>query len=276
MMYFVNHNFVYKVKSMRRNRVKPRLERKTLKRQTDDHKNKKIYEHVCQEISQSDITGNLNGDDDIIDIINQNSYVELDNQKIPIISDADDVIVTLKNIMSIMKNHNSDKEEQKKLIFNEIDPSLEFRFLNRKFKKNIFLPPIKTRLKWQNGEFPFFKTDVRYYNQQLAPYQNKRLYQRAIKYFSMKNMITGHYHEMQYPANDWPCKGLLYITNLRIFLKKTKNDSFYICFDNILSYSFYENCIAIEHLKYNQKATDIFYLDPDQARLLETIIQITL
>lgn len=260
---------------MRRDKIKTLINKKIIKKYADIDKEQEKPIKLSQNIDTSYTNDNLS-DDDIIDIINENADCELNISKITVISDADDVIATLKNLNKVLSNDDKAKKAREILNFNEIDPTLEFQFLHRKLKKNIFLPAIKTRLEWQIGEFPFFKVDVRYYNQKTIPHKNKRRLHREIKFSLMQNIATNQYDDMPYPESDWPCKGLIYITNMRVFFKKTKHDSFYICFDNIISYSFYDNAMVIEHFKYNQKAVDVFYLESEQARLLETMIQMTL
>jgi hypothetical protein len=257
---------------MSRNRVKSRLEKKTLKTQI----NVPIAEKNIPIINNLQLNDDLEYND-IIDLVNSNALCqEIDFHEIPSDSHTNQAIIALKNITYMMQKNNSLKEKQDKFNVNAIDPTLDFRFLNRKSNENIFLPPIRTKLSWQNGEFPFFKIDVRYYNQQTTTYKNQRRKQRRIKTLAMQNMATGHYYDMEYPTQIWPCKGIIYITNLRLFFKRTKDTSFYISFDNILSYCFYGNAIVVEHLQHEQKMVDVFYVDSEQARLLETIIQITL
>ncbi len=262
---------------MKHNSIQSKEEKKALKRENDVSEKRLQHEHICTIINQPDKNGDLDYDD-IVDIINEKNDNQSNVYNIMPISDTNDVIFALKNIASLMQNkkHTEKNTESDLINVNDINSELNFCFLNRKSSKNIFLTAIKTRLEWQNGEFPFFKTDVRYFNQETIPYKNKRRHNRHIKSFSVQNIVTGHYHDLPYPVDVWPCKGLLYVTNLRLFFKKTKHDSFYICFDNILNYHFYENSIVVEHLKFNQKLIDVFYVDPEQARLLETIIHVTL
>lgn len=158
----------------------------------------------------------------------------------------------------------------------EIDPELRYRFLTRYNKNNFAMPKINTRLQWQIGESPFFKTQVQFANLKTTPYQNKRQRNRSIKYLSTKNIQTGCYAQLDLPEDRWPNTGTLFITNQRIFFKRTKADSFYIPFENILHYNFYQNAMTVEYLTVSQKKLDAFYLDGEQARLLETMIHITL
>jgi hypothetical protein len=260
---------------MRRDKTKTLTSKKTLRRHTDIDK-KQENDVKKSKIIDTFYTNDNFTDDDVIDIMNESSDYELNVPQMTAISDADEVVATLKNLNKILNNDDKLEKAQILLNFNETDPTLEFQFLHRKLKKNIFLSAIKTRLEWQIGEFPFFKVDVRYYNQKTTLYKNKRRVHRKIKFSLIQDIVTSKYYDMPYPESDWPCKGLIYITNMRVFFKKNKHDSFYICFDNIISYGFYENAMVIEHFTYNQKAVDVFYLDPEQARLLETMIQMTL
>ena len=262
---------------MSRNRVKPHLEKKTLKKQVNFNMQEKTEEEKYHIMNNIHINDDLEYND-IIDMINNNhTFVqETVFQEIPNDSNTNQAMIALKNLALVMQKNNSLEEKQDKFNINAIDPTLDFRFLNRKSNENIYLPPIKTKLDWQNGEFPFFKIEVRHYNHETITYKNQRRKNRRIKTLSVQNMATGEYYDMEYPMQIWPCKGIIYITNLRVFFKRTKHNSFYIAFDNILSYSFYNNAVVIEHLQYEQKMIDVFYVDSEQARLLETIIQITL
>lgn len=248
---------------------------KTTKSKTQSEDKKALQEQALKYICDTDTCGNLN-DDDIVEIMNQDLFTNSSQAITRPIFEMSETVTALKNIALVMQkksklNHNNDI-----LRNNGFDPTLNFRFLNRKFTKNIFLPIIKTRLQWQNGEFPFFKVEARHYNKEKITHTNKRRQTRRIKIFPMKNMVTDTYYKHGFPEDAWAYKGTLYITNLRLFFKTTSNENFNIPFDNVLSYSFYDDCVVIEHLEYNQKSVDVFYVDVDNARLLEIVMQIPL
>ncbi|MFT6071765.1 MAG: hypothetical protein ACJARD_001299 [Alphaproteobacteria bacterium] len=257
---------------MRRNRLRTRLNKqKPLKRITDTDNFKKNNAEICDQIMQPD---NQELDyHNMMNLINDDIF-NLIHHDIEPVKELDRVPYALKNLINIIEHSGYKDMTQEKV--KEIDPDLDFRFLSRKPFDNIHMPSIKTRLKWQKGEFPFFKIEVRHHRQEAIYYQNKRSIERFIKCFSLQDATLDKYIPMPLPDDAWPCKGQLYVSNHRLFYKRAKKEnSIFIVFHNILSYHFYENAFSVVHFKHNQKITDVFYVDAGQARLLETIIRIT-
>ncbi len=261
---------------MSRNKTRLRLtEKRILRRENDKYENKMAHQEVCRRIETHKSVNELDYCD-ILSLINDN----LDSKKphFEPISRNTQVPITLKSLSEILLKDKSGfgvSHQSMMDRINEIDPNLNFRFLNRQSYKNIFLPKIKTRLQWQTGEFPFFKINAAHHNQQAIPFKNQRRKNRSIKCFVAQNVETDKYHDLPFPEESWAYQGTLYVTNLRLFFKRPK-ENFYIPFEAIIGYGFYNNCLTVEYLTHNQKNLDVFYVDAEQARLLETVIQITL
>jgi|GEM_PF-4637194 len=262
---------------MRRNRIRTRLDKNIKLERKNDGLSLDTFERIRDDILLPDINGyeyhnlkKIMEDDDCL-----LKPMSLQNP----ITDFFEVHPALQKISHAFKQEDLQNHLKniRKMRLNDIDPDFDYRFINRPYLKNIDLPPVKTRLKWQKGENPFFRADVRYYNKEQSSFLNKRKTGRSIKCYTKYDMMLDRYVTMSLPDNEWPCQGKLYVTNLKIFYKYNKEQRFSIHFNNVISYHFFDNALLVEHVIHgNIKSEDVFYLESEQARLLEAIIRITI
>lgn len=256
---------------MRRTKIQSRGEkRRFFTKWGNERRNELTDKEIYKKIFQSDVSISEH------DVMFENEPPYKTLSKMFLASNIEEAKETLKNLSHIMKKEDNKNRFYDENIMNVVDPTLDYRFLNRQSLRDFNLPKIRTRLKWQKGEFPFFKIDVRHYTKDRVPYKNRRALNRYIKSFVIQDLLTGDYQEIPFPEEEWPHKGILYLTNHRLFFKKNSKSNFEIPFENIVSYHFYQNGIYVEYMQCNEKITEVFFVDPDQARLLETMIKTTL
>lgn len=147
------------------------------------------------------------------------------------------------------------------------------QFATRKNKKIYSLIPIRTRLEWQSGEYPVFRTSARYYTAEAKKFKERRRIMRRMRFLSIINPVNNEYNILPQPEQDWPVSGQFYITNLQILFRINKNEFLTIPFYLISQIHFYYNAIEVVYYQKNLKKTDIFYISDDTIRLAEVILQ---
>lgn len=265
---------------MRKNKLQLELD-KRYKRKYSKNKTEDIAQDKTDNKKSAAEAENIIMNDDDIHRVRDELYhnKSLPNTKTNNASPKDQIeqsISHLKSLVNLLSDNNLKQSQKDMMNLSGYDPALNFRFLQRQTTKNICLPQIRTRLKWQNGEYPFFRIETRYYNKNTQNYTPPRKNIVSIRTVSVQNSSDGSYIDIEYPQDIWPNKGQLYISNLRLLFKAPNKEDFYIPFENILTYSFYNNGVIVEHLKDNQKFVDVFFVDENQMRLLETVIHITI
>lgn len=232
----------------------------------------------CAQLSHEIIQKMCDADSSIFDFsmnkIKKNAYVLPD--KMLLATNMREAQENLKNLSRIMKFDDHLNQQYNANILTVVDPTLDYRFLSRKSIRDLNIPQIKTRIKWQNGEFPFFKVDTRHYTKENISYKNTRNLNRYIKSFVIQDTLTGEYLSLDKPTHILPLKGELLITNQRLFFRKGRKKTLDMPFENILNYSYYDNGLQVEFMQFNQKLTEVFFVDSDKARLLEAMVKITL
>ena len=147
------------------------------------------------------------------------------------------------------------------------------QFATRKNKKIYSLIPIRTRLEWQSGEYPVFRTSARYYTAEAKKFKERRRIMRRMRFLSIINPVNNEYNILPQPEHDWPVSGQFYITNLQILFRVNKNEFLTIPFYLISQINFYYNAVEVIYYQKNLQKTDIFYINDDTIRLAEVILQ---
>lgn len=142
----------------------------------------------------------------------------------------------------------------------------------RRHKKVHFLSPIRTRLEWQRGEYPVFRTEARHFNLSKENFKDRRRNTRRIHLSTIINPANNEYVIMPHPDYEWPIKGQIYITNLRLLFRVTKDQRQNIPFNMVLSCHIYKNAIEFVYLEGKSKKIDIFFVEEEYMRLLEIIL----
>lgn len=254
---------------MRRSLEDKRLERKKKRKSDYMNSNTKKQSETLEKIFQTEFKLN--------EYLKLSSTTQnLKTQNLPSINNIDIASDMLKAISHVLNDNYAHLNQLNSEHLQNIDPSLDFRFIYRDRKHHINLPPIKTRLQWQIGEYPFFKINTHYANQETESFTEKRLIPRYIRCYTMQDYSTGEYVEFGFPTHEWPIRGMLYITNQRLLFRKNKQITINIPFGTILAYYFYADCLIVEYTQTHKKLFDAFFVDFDKAQLLEAMIRVTI
>lgn len=201
-----------------------------------------------------------------------------DGVEIPNIQSSYDAAIALKHLGSYLSHeaHNLTeqfKKEQNAFIRERNILDMDGAQFCTRWRGGIYtLNPIRTRLEWQTGEFPVFRTEARHYTYTENPFRERRRSPRRSQIFSIIDPATSEYIEYDHPENNWPVKGQLYISNLQLLFRVSKRNITPIPFQMIYHYHIYKNAIEVTYLKGKMKKTDVLFIDNDNTRIIEMIL----
>lgn len=178
----------------------------------------------------------------------------------------------LENIQHLIKK-DLDNDINNKDVISVFD--MDGAQFQTRFKNTIYtINPIRTRLKWQTSEKPVFKCEARHYNCNTVSFKNKRYTTRRAKISVISSSTNSGYTTYEHPEDEWPIKGMLYITNIQILFRINKKNIIPIHYDQVSNFSIYNNAINILYNDRKNKKEDVFIIDPEHARLIEMFLNV--
>lgn len=219
----------------------------------------------------------IEGDEVHSDIIKDIEFDILEyTHPIPMIDNSAQVLPALGELSKQLQTAKQDLpqipqyEESKYSVLDMDGHQFSVRMKNGLYTLN----PIRTRLQWQAGEFPTFRAEARHYNAMSVPFKERRRMMRKAQGSSIINPEKSEYLDYEYPQDDWPIKGQLYITNMQVLFRVNRHNITPMPFDMIYNYYFYRNALEIVYLKGKEKKTDVFFIDEDNMRIAETFLRL--
>lgn len=147
------------------------------------------------------------------------------------------------------------------------------QFTTRNKNGLYMLTPIKTRLAWQTGEYPVFRAEARHLCVEKQKFKDRRRIFRRPHISSIIDPAKAQYIFYPHPENSWPIKGQFYISNMHLVFRVNKNNTLAIAFSMVLGYRIYDNAIEIIYIRGKEKLTDLFFMDSDNMKIVEVILQ---
>ena len=147
------------------------------------------------------------------------------------------------------------------------------QFTTRNRNGLYMLTPIKTRLAWQTGEYPVFRAEARHLSLEKQKFKDRRRIFRRPRIASIIDPAKVQYIHYPHPENSWPIKGQFYISNMHLVFRVNKNNSLAIAFSMVLGYRIYDNAIEITYIHGKDKLIDLFFMDADNMKIVEVILQ---
>ena len=235
--------------------------------------NDTLKNRQCQDDFEKYLNSMSAEDNDLIQDVEFDILSPSSSGDIPFIENSGQVLPALnelgKQLQSAKTNIKHEAEEHHYSVLDMDGYQFSVRMNNGLYTLN----PIRTRLKWQSGESPIFRSEARLYNVQGVPFKERRRTMRKPQISSIIDPSKSEYLEYQHPEGEWPVKGQLYITNMQILFRVNRHNITPMPFNMIYNYYFYRNAVEIVYLKGKEKRTDIFFMDEDNMRIAETFLQ---